>query len=377
MKYIERAITPAIERAAKYFPVIVVTGPRQSGKSTLCRHIFDTFERYNLEDVALRERVRQDPKLFIAHCGDKTVIDEVQHVPDLFSYIQVEVDENPERRFVLTGSSNFSLMEKITQSLAGRAALFTLLPFSFAEIGSLVDRPTDELMFKGFYPSVITDTRPTDLFYPAYYSTYIERDVRQIKNISDISAFQTFMRLAAGRCGSEFNASQLATEIGVTSPTIKKWLSVLQTSYVSFLLPPYFANLGKRLTKTPKIYFFDTGLLCFLLGIESPQQLSVHPLRGSIFENMAVTELLKQRYNIGKQSNLYFYRENSGREADIVTLAGDMLEIYEIKSSATYNSAFEKNLKYLCGLLSPKVSSTKVVYDGNPIPPSVINIRQI
>lgn len=377
MKYIERAISNEMTRAAKYFPVIVLTGPRQSGKSTLCRHLFADYQKYNLEDIAFGEKVREDPKSFLANCGEKAVIDEVQHIPELFSYIQLEVDDNPGRRFVLTGSSDFALMEKITQSLAGRAALFTLLPFSFDEMGKMVNIPTDELMFNGFYPSVVTDSRPADLFYPSYYSTYIERDVRQIKNISDISVFQTFMRLAAGRCGSEFNASQLAVETGMSSPTIKKWLSVLQTSYICFLLPPYYANINKRLTKTPKIYFFDTGLLCFLLGIETSSQLSTHPLRGAVFENMAVIEMLKKRYNSAKLPNICFYRENSGREADIVKMDGDILDIYEVKSSATYNKSFEKNLNYLKGILGDKVRNTKVVYDGSPIPPSVINIRQL
>lgn len=377
MKYIERVITTEVKRAAKYFPVIVVTGPRQSGKSTFCKHIFPNYARYNLEDVAYREKVASDVKSFIANCGNNVIIDEVQHLPDLFSYIQIEADEHPERRFVLTGSSNFALMEKITQSMAGRAALFTLLPFSFSEMGNLSDIDTNELMFEGFYPSVVTGQRPADLFYPAYYSTYIERDVRQIKNITDISAFQTFMRLAAGRTGTEFNASQLATEIGITSPTVKQWLSILQTSYICLLLQPFYSNIGKRLTKTPKIYFYDTGLLCFLLGIETPQQLSTHPQRGSIFENMAVVEFLKRRYNCGKLPNICYFRENGGREADIIRLKGDVMDIYEIKSAMTYNVNFEKNLKYLKSLFGEKISSTTVIYDGQSIPPSLLNVRDI
>ncbi len=377
MNYIKRAISPAVERAANYFPVIVITGPRQSGKSTFCHHLFESYTKYNLEDVALRERIAQDPKGFIADCGEKVIIDEVQHIPDLFSYIQIEVDASLSRRFVLTGSSNFALMEKITQSLAGRSALFTLLPMSFDELGSYSARNTDEIMLNGFYPSVVTGARPVDLFYPSYYSTYVERDLRQLSNLSHISHFQTFIRLLAGRCGTEFNASSLSAEVGVSAPTIREWMSVLQTSYIAFLLQPYYTNINKRLTKTPKVYFYDTGLLCFLLGIETPGQLAVHPLRGNVFENLAVLELLKQRLNTGKLPNLYFYRENKGREADIVRTNGDKLDLFEVKSSKTYNKSFEKNLNYLHELLGDRILSKTVVYDGEYIPPTVVNIRQL
>ncbi|MDE6653878.1 MAG: ATP-binding protein [Muribaculaceae bacterium] len=377
MQYIYRAITPAVERGAEYFPVIVVTGPRQSGKSTLCNHIFNDYAKYNLEDVGLRESISLDPKGFINNCGDKVIVDEVQHIPDLLSYIQLAVDRQPERRFVLTGSSNFALLESITQSLAGRAAVYTLLPMALDELGDYASSSTDELLLNGFYPSVVTGVRPVDLFYSNYYSTYIERDVRQIKNISDLRQFQSLVRLSAGRCGNEFNASQISTEIGVSSPTIKSWISILQASYIAFLLPPYYANLNKRLTKTPKLYFYDTGILCYLLGIENVAQLAVHPLRGAIFENLAVIELLKQRLNRAKQPNLCFYRENRGVEADIVKMEGEKLDIFEIKSSHTFNKSFVKNLDYLKGVLGEKVRNSAVIYDGDNIPPSVINIRDL
>lgn len=377
MDYIERKITPALSRGAEYFPVTVVTGPRQSGKSTLCQHVFDSYARFNLEDIALRESVSNDPKGFLIGCGEKVIIDEAQNLPDLFSYIQIAVDENPKRRFILTGSNNFALLEKITQSLAGRAILFTLLPLSLEEVGAYAKSPTDDLLYNGFYPSVITGTRPADLFFPAYYSTYIERDVRQIKNLSDISQFQRFIRLLAGRAGCELNASQIATETGVSSPTIKSWISILESSYVAFTLAPYYSNINKRLTKTPKIYFYDTGLLCFLLGIETPEQLMTHPLRGGIFENLAVIELMKSRFNSGKQPNLCYYRENSGKEVDIVRMEGENLDIFEVKSSHTFNKSFLKNLSYLKDILGDKVRSAKLVYDGEYIPPSIINIRDI
>ncbi len=377
MDYIYRNITPAVERGAKYFPVVVVTGPRQSGKSTLCRHIFADYSKYNLEDIALRESIMLDPKGFLKSCGNNVIIDEAQHLPELLSYLQIEVDENQDRRFVLTGSSNFALMESITQSLPGRAVMFTLLPMSLDELGEYSTKSIEELMYNGFYPSVVTDKRPADLFYPNYYTTYIERDVRQIKNLADIGMFQKFIRLIAGRTGCEMNASQLANETGVSSPTIKSWMSLLEASYIAFLLPPYYANLNKRLTKTPKVYFYDTGLLCFLLGIENPQQLVSHPLKGAIFENMAVVELLKKRFNQGKLSNLYFYRENSGREVDIIREEGDKLDAFEVKSSQTFNKAFMKNLTYLRELMGEKIRNTCVVYNGENIPPNVYNIRDI
>lgn len=378
MEYIPRRITPAIERGAKYFPVIVITGPRQSGKSTLCRKIFESYTQYNLEDLGLRENIENDPIAFIKNCGKYVVIDEAQHLPKIFSYIQIAVDEDPERRFVLTGSSNFALMGKITQSLAGRAVLFTLLPLSLDELSEFyVNSPTSTLLFNGFYPSVVTDARPADLFYPAYYSTYVERDLRVLKNISDLSQFQTFIRLVAARVGYEFNASMIATEAGISAPTVRSWMSILQASYIAFLLPPYYANINKRLTKTSKVYFYDTGLLSYLLDIETPEQLNIHPLRGGIFENLAVIELLKQRFNNGKSSNLSYYRENSGREADIVRTEGDKMDLFEVKSSQTWNKSFIRNLNYLKELFGDKIKNSVVVYDGETIPPATINIRQL
>lgn len=377
MDYIDRAITPTIERVVPFYPVIVITGPRQVGKSTLCRHVFADYKEYNLENIALRQAVEENPIGFIESCGDKVVIDEVQRLPQLLSYIQVEVDRNPMRRFVLTGSNNFSLLESITQSLAGRVALFTLLPFSMRELNGCKDVDTNTLLVNGLYPGVIARKIPADIFYSNYYSTYVERDLRQIKEISNLSAFQLFIRLLAGRVGSEFNASALATEIGVSSPTVKSWFGVLQTSYIAFPLQPYYANIAKRLTKMPKVYFYDTGLLCFLLGIVSPDQLAVHPLRGAVFENLAVCELLKDRLNAGKPANLYFYRENSGREVDIVVDQGLTLDTYEVKSSATFNRDFKKNLNYLSALMPDKIAAVKVIYDGTPIPPDIINIRDI
>lgn len=377
MDYVHRKISGSILRAAEYYSVIVITGPRQVGKSTLCRHLFGDYSQYNLEDVALRQAVKTDPKAFLDSCGKDVVIDEVQHVPDLLSYIQLIVDSGNSRRFVLTGSSNFSLLENVTQSLAGRAALFTLLPFALEELPEYRQCTTDKLLVNGLYPGVVAKGIPNDLFYRNYYATYIERDVRQLKSIENLDGFQHFIRLAAARCGNEFNASAMGVETGVSSPTIKSWLGILKASYIAFTLSPYYANISKRLTKTPKIYFYDTGLLCWLIGINTPEQLSYHPLRGAVFENLAVVELLKMRFNADESPDMYFYRENSGREVDVMMTNGTAYDIFEIKSAKTFSPDFLTNINYLTALLGDKIAHKTVIYDGDYIPPNILNVRDL
>lgn len=255
-------------------------------------------------------------------------------------------------------------MHQATQSLAGRAALFEVLPFAFDELQrETVDVPTSELLFRGLYPGVIADGVPPYMFFRNYYSTYIERDIRGFAQIQNLDSFQKFMKLAAARVSTELNKASIGVEAGVSSPTINAWLSVLKASYIVYTLRPYYANLNKRLTKTPKLYFYDTGLLCYLLGIEEPSQLQNHPLRGAVFENMVVNEMLKKRFNQAKDSNLFFYRENSGREVDIVMTQPNGLDIYEVKAGKTFQPDFTKNLKYLQSLL-PDVKSATVIYDG-------------
>lgn len=377
MDYVHRKISGSILRAAEYYSVIVITGPRQVGKSTLCRHLFGDYSQYNLEDVALRQAVKTDPKAFLDSCGKDVVIDEVQHVPDLLSYIQLIVDSGNSRRFVLTGSSNFSLLENVTQSLAGRAALFTLLPFALEELPEYRQCTTDKLLVNGLYPGVVAKGIPNDLFYRNYYATYIERDVRQLKSIENLDGFQHFIRFAAARCGNEFNASAMGVETGVSSPTIKSWLGILKASYIAFTLSPYYANISKRLTKTPKIYFYDTGLLCWLIGINTPEQLSYHPLRGAVFENLAVVELLKMRFNADESPDMYFYRENSGREVDVMMTNGTAYDIFEIKSAKTFSPDFLTNINYLTALLGDKIAHKTVIYDGDYIPPNILNVRDL
>jgi len=363
---IDRELANEVLRLAEGFKVIAVTGPRQSGKTTLCKAVFPAYEYFNLENPTVIEEIKQNPPEFLRkYAKNGVVFDEAQKYPDLFSYIQVCADENPDYRFVLTGSSNFMLLEKITQSLAGRVALLTLLPLSYSELRGYADNTdTDTLLFNGGFPAIWGNgLLPRDVT-GNYYNTYIERDVRQIINVKDISRFQIFIRLCAGRAGCEFNATQLANETGVSFHTIQEWLSVLEASHIIFRLKPFYKNIGKRLVKTPKIYFCDTGILCFLLGIESAKQIQTHPLRGNVFENFAVLEFLKGRFNQGKNDNLLYYRDKSQREVDIIQEFAHQYKAYEIKSSTTYHCDFTNNLKYLKKILGENLISAKVIYDG-------------
>ncbi len=364
MSYIYRKLTESVKYAADYYSVITLTGPRQSGKTTVCKHLFPDYDYVNLEDLVSREMILADMKSYLREERLGLIIDEAQLLPELFSAIQVLVDEDSSKRFVLSGSSNFSLLQSITQSLAGRTALFSLLPLSKDEIKDDLFQNADELMWKGFYPAIYSKKTPPELLYKNYYSTYIERDVRQLIKLKNLKLFQTFIRLCAGRTGCEFVASDLSNQVGVSVPTIKEWVSILEASYIAFLLPPYFENIGKRLVKTPKLYFYDTGLVCYLLGIENPKQLSTHPLRGNIFETMIVNEFLKARFNQGKESNIYFYRDKSQNEVDIVQLFGNEMYLYEVKSSKNFTKTFYKGLDYVKGLLDERVIQATVIYDG-------------
>lgn len=377
MPYIDRRISDSILTAVKYYPAIIITGPRQSGKTTLAKHLFPDYTFVNIEDTGTRNRALDDINGFLDGLGSYAIIDEIQNLPELLSSIQARVDSNKSLRYILTGSNNFSMLHNSMQSLAGRAALFTVLPFSFRELSkSDLDVSTSELMWRGFYPGTISDLIPPDIFYRNYYGTYIERDVRALGQVQYLDKFQLFMRLCAARVGSEINLASLSVEVGVSAPTISAWISLLKASYIAYSLPPYYANISKRLTKTPKLYFYDSGLLCYLLGIEHASQLDTHPLRGAIFENIAVSELIKNRYNTAKEPNLYFYRENSGREVDIIEETPDGLNIYEVKAGATFQTDFTKNLKYLQKLL-PNIQTSAVIYNGETQGRSLLNIRNI
>ncbi|MDE5800722.1 MAG: ATP-binding protein [Paramuribaculum sp.] len=377
MPYIDRLISDSILTAVKYYPAIIITGPRQSGKTTLAKHLFPDYTFVNVEDTSTRIRALDDINGFLDGLGPNAIINETQNLPELLSSIQARVDRDKSLRYILTGSNNFSLLHNSMQSLAGRAALFTVLPFSFKELSrSDIDVSTSELMWRGFYPGTISDMIPPEIFYRNYYGTYIERDVRALGQVQYLDKFQLFMRLCAARVGSEINLASLSVEAGVTAPTISAWISLLKASYIAYSLPPYFANISKRLTKTPKLYFYDSGVLCYLLGIEHPSQLNTHPLRGAIFENIAVTELIKNRYNIAKEPNVYFYRESSGREVDIIEETPGGLNIYEVKAGATFQTDFTKNLKYLRELL-PNIQNSTVIYNGETQGKGLLNIRDI
>jgi len=343
---------------------------------------FPDYEYVNLEHLPTRELVADDIDRFIRRHNSGIIFDEAQYLPELFSYIQVWADEDKNRRFILSGSSDFLMMQNITQSLAGRVAVVRLLPLSLKELGNDINNyTTDNLLFRGFFPGVWGDKKEPRDIYGNYISTYIQRDVRQIVNLKDIQQFQHFLVLCAGRIGNEFNASALSNEVGVSSVTIKDWLNVLETSYVVFRLMPYYSNIGKRLAKTPKIYFYDVGLASFLMGIQEAGQIESHPLRGALFENMVVTEMLKQRFNNGENNNLYFYRDNSQKEVDIIQSNGSKLNAFEVKSAQKYDSSFFKNLKYLKKLFAENIVSTQIIYDGetNDYSPEngIFNFRNI
>ena len=364
--YINRELSGVIKEAARYFSVITITGPRQSGKTTLIRNEFKQLSYYSLENLDVRSYAQNDPVAFLNQHPEGMILDEVHNAPNLLSYIQGIVDEHPERKFILSGSSQFAMLRKVAQSLAGRTAVFELLPLSYSEIRDRAeDKPLDDLLFEGFYPAIYAERNIPKFLYPSYIKTYLDKDVRDLLQIKDMMQFHTFIRLCAGRIGSLFKVSELANEIGVSSHTITSWLSVLQASYIVTLLPPYFENSRKRLTKTPKLYFTDTGLACHLLGIESVQQLARDKMRGALFENFIIMEAMKRRYNQGKESNLYFYRDSHQNEIDLILKSSSGLYGIEIKSAMTYHADFEKALKQMDGWINEPVLGKAVVYAGS------------
>lgn len=324
-----------IRSRATRHPTLTVTGPRQSGKTTLCRAAFPGHSYVNLEDLNQRELAVADPSSFVRRHMSGAIFDEVQRVPELLSAIQVAVDAEPRQgRFVLSGSHNLQLQGAIAQSLAGRTSVLDLLPMDFTELRAFATAPTELLptLFAGGYPRIFADHVPPTEFHADYVRTYVERDVRQLLAVQDLGAFQTFLRLCAGRTGSLVNLSSLASDGGITHPTAKAWLHVLEASYLVQVVRPWFTNLGKRLVKAPKLFFLDSGLLCWLLGIREPAQLDAHPLRGAVFESWVVSEILKARANLGTSDPLWFYRDQSGNEVDLVVETGDRLLLVEIKS---------------------------------------------
>jgi predicted AAA+ superfamily ATPase len=364
--FINRSLVKTAREAFKYFPVLTITGPRQSGKTTMIKSEFTHLPYFSMEDIDIRRFATNDPRGFLNQHPKGMILDEVQNTPELLSYIQGLVDEDSSKRYILSGSSQFSVIKQITQSLAGRTAMLELLPLSYQEIKSEADKKSlDNILYSGFYPAIYAGKNIPKLLFPSYTKTYLERDVRDLLNVKDIMMFQKFMRLCAGRIGSLFVASDLASELGVTVNTIKSWLSVLQASYIITMLPPWFENTTKRLVKTPKLYFCDTGLASYLLDIENEKLLMRDKMRGHLFENFIVTEALKFRYNQGKESNLYFVRDSNGNEVDLILKYGDSFKCIEVKSSQTYNSEFEKGLKSVDSILGNRITDKAIIYAGD------------
>ena len=364
--YITRDMESLLREASQYFSVICVTGPRQSGKSTILKEMFPQAVVHSLKDFNVREFALNDPIAFLNQTQQMMFIDEAQKAPQLFEYIQGIVDNDPNRKFLLSGSSNFELMSGLSESLAGRAGVFELMPMSLGETREKSSAKTlDDFLYEGLFPAICAKKNMARLFYPSYVKTYLEKDVRDLLKIKDIMLFLKFMKLCATRVGSVFNASELANEVGVDSKTITSWLSVLTASYVVYLLPPYYENISKRLVKSPKLYFCDPGLACYLLDIESPRQLARDKMRGNIFENFVVMEAVKHRMNNGKEGGVFFYRDSNGNEVDILVKEEGEITAIEVKSSMTYNKEFEAVLKKLPGWIKTPVSRKAVVYSGD------------
>lgn len=365
--FVSREAYSELDELCKSFPVVTITGPRQSGKTTLLRHVFPDKKYVSLEDPDIRLLAVSDPRSFLNQSDSGMIIDEIQRVPELVSYIQGIVDQLQKPGFfLLSGSQQFELTQTISQSLAGRTGLLKLLPFSIKEIQVVAPNMSlNELLYKGLYPRLfnVPVMNPTR-YYGSYLQTYIERDLRDMVNIRDLHQSELFVRLCAGRVGQVFVASNLANEVGVSVPTIQSWISILEASFIVYFLQPYQANLNKRLIKSPKIYFYDTGLAAFLAGISDVQQLPTHPLRGALFENMVIMETLKKKHNSFKNYQLYFYRDSNQNEIDLIIDNGTTIDAVEIKSSETFDPGFQKGLNYIRQLMPEKVRNTTVCYAG-------------
>jgi uncharacterized protein len=377
---IRRKLSEKALYLAQKYPILTITGPRQSGKTTLARELFNDRPYVNLEQPDIREFALNDPKGFLENYKDGAVIDEVQRAPELFSYLQVLVDEKKKNNlFILSGSQHFGLLESISQSLAGRTGILTLLPLSLEELQDREKLSFLDFVYQGFYPKIYNDElNPTD-YYRDYVQTYLERDLRDLKAVHDLELFKKFMRLCAVRIGQPLNYTNIASDLGTSENTVKNWINVLATSYVIKLLPAYFANIKKRLVKASKLYFYDVGLASYLLGIENISHVQTHPLYGNLFENLCINEALKARFNRGLESNMFYYKDNVKEIDLILDKAGKILPI-EIKSGITIHEEFFSGLNYLEKLLPKKIYSKALIYAGEEQERSyvsVINPRSI
>jgi uncharacterized protein len=371
MKKIQRQALGLLCQRATLYTVVTVLGPRQSGKTTLCRMAFPDKPYVNLEQPDVREFAQQDPKAFLAQFPDGVVLDEIQNVPSLLSWIQVLTDADPRKgRFVLTGSHQLQVNAQVTQSLAGRTAVMELLPLSLSELAEASGLASEEhidanvLMLQGGYPRIHAQGVPPEVMLSDYFATYVERDVRQLINLRHLREFGQCVRLLAGRTGQLLNQTSLGNEVGVSSNTITQWLSILEASFLVFSLAPWSVNIGKRLVKSPKIYFYDVGLACWLLGIKTVEQLQHHPLRGALFENLVVLEVLKSLRNQGLRDPMYFFRDSNGLEIDLLLEHANGLQLVEIKASQTVSAPLFKNLRTVSTLLGDRVKSQHLIYGG-------------
>jgi predicted AAA+ superfamily ATPase len=365
---IQRLLQNTININLEKFPVTAIVGPRQSGKTTLAKMLKPDYRYVNLEIPAERLFAKEDPQGFLQNYRDGVIIDEVQYAPELFSYLQVMVDAHGSKgRFILTGSQNFLMMEKLSQSLAGRVAIYQLLPFASSELVNTpyTNNDWESDIVAGFYPGLRVNDIGPSLFYDSYLQTYVERDVRMIKNISNLDLFQKFIKLLAGRVGQLYNQSAMAIELGIDHKTINAWMTVLEASFITFRLKPYFENFSKRLIKSPKVYFYDVGLVSHLLGIRSVDQLNQHFAKGSLFENLVILELYKNIAGRGARPELYFWRDVSGHEIDLLLPEGNVLKVMEIKSSKTMHQDFIKNLRFLSSVADNKYQILKYLVLGN------------
>jgi predicted AAA+ superfamily ATPase len=359
----KRTISNQLINSLEGYPVLTLLGPRQSGKTTLVRRLFNHFDYQSLEDPDIREIAKSDPRGFLRQLSNNVILDEIQRVPELSSYIQTLVDAPAnKRKFVLTGSNGTLLVDSIMQSLAGRTELFSLYPLSVSEIlQKHPDYSLYEFLFNGGYPRIYDSNLNPTKWLKSYFQLYVEKDIRLITNITKLDLFEKFVKLVAGRVGQLVNASSLSNEVGVSSPTISGWISALKSTYICFTLAPHFKNFNKRLVKTPKLYFYDTGLLCYLLGIHAMEQLAVHPLRGNIFENFIISEHLKKKNNRGEDVDLYFWRDQKGHEIDLIEDRSSYLFPIEIKMSETFNQGFIKNIQYLNKLQKNDISGHELI----------------